>query len=441
MIRKLFIVMMAAVIICNGLSCYAEGFSSGQPKSYLAAQTNDIYTDYLKYLTETEDAPGYSGDSLTIDDNMNANENIEMHWARDAIITCFNAGMINVTSDGRIRPDDPILRGELAYAFSKWIKKNRSYLESIDFDTRVSTVSFDDIKESTPFNVEIIDVAGRGIIKGYSIAGFDTNGKFFGPDDNLTREQLSVVWLNFLQKLRKGTVNSSYMRDLNVNSFLMSYIDYFTVSDWAKEGVAAMTEQSYMAGYSDGTFRPKGNVTRAEAYSIFYSVEKMLSSHYFYNTAFNYSPDTYYYDSDSNEYVKDADAIQAEKEEEEDERIQILSNKAKKIRSTSFQLQFEINKAANDDDTTLIYGYSRDKLKVTSNNIDNPSDKLYDNNYRYRKVRLEKLNRMYDWGDIVYYINISFDEPGLYYIYFILKKDNQRTEVHTRRVVLPDTDE
>ena len=46
---------------------------------------------------------------------------------------------------------------------------------------------------------------------------------------------------------------------------LNKFNDKNNVSAWAKSGVEGMIERGYMGGYSDNTFKPKGQITRAEA--------------------------------------------------------------------------------------------------------------------------------------------------------------------------------
>jgi len=58
--------------------------------------------------------------------------------------------------------------------------------------------------------------------------------------------------------------NYKKLADINHDK-LNKYKDKSQVSSWAKNSVEGMIEREYMSGYSDGTFKPKGKITRAEA--------------------------------------------------------------------------------------------------------------------------------------------------------------------------------
>lgn len=47
---------------------------------------------------------------------------IEGHWAKDAVMRCYEAGIITQSKSGNFRPNDPVTRAELATVISKLIK-------------------------------------------------------------------------------------------------------------------------------------------------------------------------------------------------------------------------------------------------------------------------------------------------------------------------------
>ena len=46
------------------------------------------------------------------------------------------------------------------------------------------------------------------------------------------------------------------------------FTDSAAISGWAKGAVATAAENGIINGYPDGTFRPQGNATRAEAVTV-----------------------------------------------------------------------------------------------------------------------------------------------------------------------------
>lgn len=53
-----------------------------------------------------------------------------------------------------------------------------------------------------------------------------------------------------------------------------AYSDKIEVSSWAKDSVEGIIENRYMSGYPDNTFRPKNNITRAEAVVTLSRIER-----------------------------------------------------------------------------------------------------------------------------------------------------------------------
>ena len=89
------------------------------------------------------------------------------------------------------------------------------------------------------------------------VSGYD-NGKF-GPNDNITREQLAVILYNYAKFKGKNTSASD-----NLNGFT----DKTKVSSWALAQVKWAVGAGVITGNEnkDGTktLNPKGNATRAE---------------------------------------------------------------------------------------------------------------------------------------------------------------------------------
>ena len=55
---------------------------------------------------------------------------------------------------------------------------------------------------------------------------------------------------------------------------IYKFKDKAQISSYAKDSVEGVVERGYMSGYSDGTFRPKNKITRAEAVSTLSRVHK-----------------------------------------------------------------------------------------------------------------------------------------------------------------------
>ena len=76
------------------------------------------------------------------------------------------------------------------------------------------------------------------------------DGAYFRPDSSITREELAVMAARCVQISATG---------------MMDFTDRESVSDWAKDAVDALASAGIINGFEDGTFRPDGISTRAEA--------------------------------------------------------------------------------------------------------------------------------------------------------------------------------
>lgn len=169
-----------------------------------------------------EEEPGKSAD-LT---------DIKGHWAESNIVTLVALEVVSGYPDDTFKPDNNISRAEFATALVKafqLVEKDGS--------------NFTDTAGHWAENF-IATAAAHGIITGYSAA-------LFGPDDNITREQMAVMIAKAAQ-LPPVAVGSAFN-------------DSGKIAAWAQQAVATVCEGQVMTGYPDGTFRPQGPATRAEA--------------------------------------------------------------------------------------------------------------------------------------------------------------------------------
>ncbi len=115
------------------------------------------------------------------------------------------------------------------------------------------SVDFEDVDESSFYYDAIRWASANRIISGYG------NGKF-GPDDNLTREQLAAILYNYTR----------YYKGINTNrvSSLDHFKDMDQIGDWAMRPVQWAYAQGLIVGRSDTVLAPKGMATRAEMASI-----------------------------------------------------------------------------------------------------------------------------------------------------------------------------
>lgn len=105
----------------------------------------------------------------------------------------------------------------------------------------------------------------KGIVEGVSATEFD-------PEAPITREQMATIFGRYA--LRQGI---ELPKSENAAG---SFPDADKISEYAREFVELMRIAGILNGYEDGTFRPQGNATRAEAaklFSLFLSITDKLA--------------------------------------------------------------------------------------------------------------------------------------------------------------------
>ena len=100
---------------------------------------------------------------------------------------------------------------------------------------------FKDVPAGAWYTTAVSTLANLGVISGYQDGSF-------GPDRNITRAELATILARFC-----GTPSDSVL-------------DHFTdiSGNWARKYINQAAEAGLVYGYTDGTFRPDQNITRAE---------------------------------------------------------------------------------------------------------------------------------------------------------------------------------
>ncbi|WP_391574856.1 S-layer homology domain-containing protein [Cohnella sp.] len=103
----------------------------------------------------------------------------------------------------------------------------------------------------------IKDAVKQGIVKGYSDGTFK-------PNATVTRAEFAVMLMNALKPAGKGAE--------------LGFADNAKIGGWAREAIAQAVQANIIKGFSDGTFRPNSNLTRAEMASIVANALKLSGS-------------------------------------------------------------------------------------------------------------------------------------------------------------------
>jgi len=161
------------------------------------------------------------------------------HWAADAINALALRGIVNGVGDNMFAPDYNVTREQFV----------RMVVNVLGLTKSGTATNFADVDESEWYAPYIAVAAENGIIKG--IADDE-----FGVGLHITRQDMATIKHRAL--------------DLELNENEMPFTDAEHIAYYAETAVAALYGANLITGYPDGTFRPRSNLTRAEAATIIY---------------------------------------------------------------------------------------------------------------------------------------------------------------------------
>ena len=162
------------------------------------------------------------------------------NWYYNSVKYCYDNKIIMGTTNETFSPNTNVTRGNLV-----------TILWRMEGSPKVSgNLSFPDVKE-TDYYYEAVKWAEKtGVVHGY-----DT-GKF-GPNNNISREQLATILNNYAKYKKKDT---------KAQADLTKFTDNKKISSYAREAVSWAVAKKVMSGKVNGTLvDPQGMATRAEA--------------------------------------------------------------------------------------------------------------------------------------------------------------------------------
>ena len=140
------------------------------------------------------------------------------------------------------RPEAPVTRAQ----FTKMLAD----LDGLNMNTSVRI--FEDVPTDSWYAPCVTAAYAAGIVQG--------DGTYFRPDSSITREEMAVMAARCLDMTASAQVDFS---------------DSDSVSNWARDAVNALAAAGVINGFEDGTFRPGGISTRAEAAVILERLDRI----------------------------------------------------------------------------------------------------------------------------------------------------------------------
>lgn len=161
-------------------------------------------------------------------------KDMQGHWAQPSVARLVELGAIAGYPDNSFKPNRSVTRAEFATMLVKALKLEGSGQNYSDTTSHWAREA-------------IAAASGLGIVNGYA-------DRSFGPDDTLTREQMASMLVRAAGLTASGTP--------------VSFSDAAQVSSWSLPSLQAAVSSGLMNGYTDGTIKPQGLTTRAEAATV-----------------------------------------------------------------------------------------------------------------------------------------------------------------------------
>lgn len=219
----------------GGTSYRDEHYSSGTTVTLDKAPVRESYTFTGWYADKalTQKITGVT---------MNSDKTVYAGWKATGVPDMLNGddhyAYVVGYSDGTVRPNANISRAEVATIFFRLLK------EDVRDGNLTAENTFTDVTGGQWHNKAISTMAKLGVVKGRNAEAFD-------PDAPITRAEFATICARF-DKAQIST--SSNFTDIS--------------GHWAEKYIERAATLGWIAGYSDGTFRPGNYITRAEAMTM-----------------------------------------------------------------------------------------------------------------------------------------------------------------------------
>jgi hypothetical protein len=160
-------------------------------------------------------------------------------WFHDDVLYVYSRGLMAGTAADEFSPQTATTRGMLVTIL---------YRAAGQPDVSGFVNPFDDVTENRYYTDAVKWAAQNAIVNGYG------NGKF-GPNDNITREQLAAILYRYEQFSEKIPPDIAAARE---------FADWDSIDDYAKSAVNVLVAQGIVNGRPGKQFDPQGEAARAE---------------------------------------------------------------------------------------------------------------------------------------------------------------------------------
>lgn len=230
----------------------AMDFISGDSDGSQAAR---VFLDYdnaveIKKDSDVSEKPEVPSKDEEVKEDEKIKENEEVKVDKEIIKIekdkdeNLNGGYVNGYPDGSFRPDNNMTRSEaakiLTFALAEDFDSNKDYKNS-----------FNDVSEEAWYANYVSYLYSKGYINGKGEG-------MFAPEDSVTRAEFVTMIVNIMNK---DSNSASEMTDI--------------AGHWAESKIKTAVAENWIKGYSDSSFKPDKNISRAEVVKIINRVKNI----------------------------------------------------------------------------------------------------------------------------------------------------------------------
>lgn len=167
------------------------------------------------------------------------------HWAFNVVKELADKGIVS-GDNGRFNPDSKITRAEFCTLIARAFYENETAGEG----------NFSDVNSTDWFSKYVSILAAKKIVNGMGDSKF-------APANMITREDMAVI----VQRCA-----SDLGLDLTAKKESYLFTDDESFSSYSKDAAKTLYEAGIISGMPDGSFKPKQNLTKAEAAVVIYGM-------------------------------------------------------------------------------------------------------------------------------------------------------------------------
>ncbi|MBO4787561.1 MAG: S-layer homology domain-containing protein [Lachnospiraceae bacterium] len=219
-----------------------DGATEKNPTTATKNAVKFVVTHFSDYVVAYDEKDASSAASCDRGDTcpMSAFDDLDKtSWYHDGVHWALANEIMNGYGGGKFGPNDTTSRAMIVTMLHRFEDE-----PTVDYD-----MDFTDVEDGKWYTEAIRWAAANGIVNGYG------DGRF-GPNDELTREQLATILYRYAKLKGQGFTGTW--------AFPLTFDDASVVSDWAYEAMCWMTMNGVINGVGDNKLSPKGSATRAQ---------------------------------------------------------------------------------------------------------------------------------------------------------------------------------